>query len=131
MSDFRTDEALRSLLSLYEGVRIGRVRCHPSGYASVMLQVANPTSLVRLASCAENANVAFYIWSDSQGATEEGSEYDDGPWYELRAQADAPGTELPSAAEIFCSFMVHDLVRRGILDRSEGNARLAGWGWSE
>ena len=48
-----------ALLGLYEGVRIGRIRCHPSGSISVQFQVGLPASLVRLAHCAENANVAF------------------------------------------------------------------------
>jgi len=131
MSEFRAAEALRSLLGLYDGVRIGRVRCHESGSASVMLQVAQPTSLVRLAHCAENANVAFYVWSRFQGVTAEASGYDDGPWYELRAHADQPGTELLSTAQIFCGYMVHDLISHGMLDKSQGDRLLAGWGWSE
>jgi hypothetical protein len=128
MSNFTTAEALRTLLGLYEGVRIGRVRIHPSGAASVVLQVTHPTSLVRLARCAENANVAFYVWSNSQGVTEEGAEYDEGPWYELRAEANPPGSELPTTAQMFCADMVHDPVRRGILDQVQGNRLLAGWG---
>ena len=74
MDGFRSAEALRTLLQLYEGVRIGRVRCHPSAHSSVLLQVTDPTTLVRLARCAENANVAFYVWSDSQGVAEEAPE---------------------------------------------------------
>ena len=131
MSDFRTAEALRSLLALYEGVRIGRVRCHPSGSASVLLQVAQPASLVRLARCAENANVAFYVWSSFQGVTTEGSGYDDGPWYELRAHENPPGTDLPSTAQTFCGYMVHDLTSHGMLEESQGDRLLDGWGWSE
>ncbi len=128
MGGFRTAEALRTLLGLYEGVRIGRVRCHPSGSASVMLQVAHSTVLVRLARCAENANVALYVWSDSQGVAEDESE-SDGPWYELRAQANPPDMEAPSAAEMFCSCLAADLTSRGILEPSQGERLLEDWGW--
>lgn len=120
MDGFRSAEALRTLLQLYEGVRIGRVRCHPSAHSSVLLQVTDPTTLVRLARCAENANVAFYVWSDSQGVAEEAPE-SSGPWYELRAQADP--------VEMFCSCLVHDLTSRGTLEPLQGERLLAGWGW--
>jgi hypothetical protein len=131
MSDFRTADALRSLLDLYEGVRIGRVRCHPSGSASVQLQVAHPATLVRLARCAENANVAFLVWSDFQGIAADGSENDAGPWYELRAAGDDPGAEWPSTAQMFCSDLVHDLVRHGTLDQTQGTQLLVSWGWHD
>jgi hypothetical protein len=132
MSDFKTAEALRTLLGLYEGVRLGRIRCRPTGEVSVMLQVTDPRSLVRLAGCAENANVAFYVWPDSQGPTEEGTDFDEGPWYELRAQANPPGTDpTTTAAEMLCGHMTTDLVRRGVLDVSEANRLHLAWGGSE
>jgi hypothetical protein len=52
---------LRRLLGLYEGVIVDRVRLGPSGSASVSLRVSNLASLARLACCAQNANVTFFI----------------------------------------------------------------------
>ena len=41
---------------------------------------------------------------------------------ELRAeQADPPGLELPSIAQVFCGYMVHDLTSHGTLEESQGD----------
>ena len=131
MTNFKTAEALRDLLGRYDGIRVGRIRCHPSGSASVMLQATNPASLVRLASCAENANVGIYVWSNSQGPTEPWSWLPDSPWYEIRAIGDDPPMlDYPTTSENFCGRMMYDLVRHGVLDESEGNRLLASWGWA-
>jgi hypothetical protein len=93
-----------------------------------MFQAAHPAALVYLARCAENANVAFYVWSDSQGVAEKQRMVSGGPWYELRAQADPPGRGLPGAAQLFCECLVHDLTSRRILEPSQADRLLAGWG---
>jgi hypothetical protein len=131
MSNFKLTEAYRNLLGRYDGVRVGRIRCHPSGDDSVMFQATNPASLVRLASCAENANVSICVWSNSQGFIDQpGTEFDDSPWYNIRADGDPPDTDYPNTtSEGFCVRMLFDLVRIGALDQSEGDRLLASWGW--
>jgi hypothetical protein len=95
-----------------------------------MFQATNPASLVRLASCAENANVGICVWSNSQGPIDEpGTAFNDGPWYNIRAEGDPPGADYPNTSENFCARMMYDLVRNGALDESEGNRLLTSWGW--
>jgi len=124
---FQTENALRTLLNLYPEVLVGHIRCHPDGYASVKLQVYNTALLVRLAGCAENANVAFYVWSGPQAASDEGKGIDSHPWYELRAE-EYPGAELQSS-QLLCGRIVHDLSRHGLLESSRGEQLLKSWGW--
>jgi hypothetical protein len=126
------DETLRRVLPLFDGVRIGRIRAHSSGNVSVFIQVTEPRSLVRLASCAENANVAFYVWSDSQIRVEPNAIECEGPWFELRAQGDPPESQdMVPTAQMLCEFMIHDLCKRGILEKAEGDLMLARFGWGE
>jgi hypothetical protein len=132
MSNFKTAEAYRELLKRYDGIRVGKIRCHPSGNDSVWFQASNPASLDRLASCAQNANVSILVWSNSQGPPikEPGAEFDEGPWYEIRATEEPSGVDrYLSKSENFCGRLMYDLTRRGVVDESEGNRLMAIWGW--
>lgn len=128
MDTVAVDETLKRVLPLYEGVHIGQIRCHPSGDVSVFIQVTEPKSLVQLASCAENANVAFYVWSNSQVRAIER----EGPWFELRALGDPPeSVDMVPTAQMLCGFMIHDLCKRGMLEKAESDQLLARFGWGE
>lgn len=113
-------ETLRRLLGLYEGVRVARVRCgRPPAYPlSAIFQVAEPTLVNRFASFAENANVAFLVWSNGQVKGSEGET----PWYEWRVNPDSARSYTPRQ---LCAYMVSDLTKRGVLDQLEGDRLLA------
>jgi hypothetical protein len=120
MGDPLRNAALRRLLSLYEGVVVDRVWCHPSGSANIMLRISNPESLGRLANFAQNTNVAFLVWADAPGDS-----WAERVLYELRAEPDPEGTEYP-AVEHLCGNMIYDLVCRGMLDQAEAEKLLGG-----
>ena len=129
-----TAETLRRLLLMFQGVTVERLRTHPSGGASAMLRIANSASVARFACWADNTNVAFLIWGNSRGRTEEEWASPDRVRYELRADGgeliDAEGRSDPPlfSIHLFCSHMVHDLADRGLLDSAEANHLLGSWG---
>ena len=126
------EETLRYVLPMFEGVHFGRVRAHSSGNMSAFIQVTHPMSLVRLAACAENANVAFYVWSNSQIRTQPGTVEREGPWYELRAEGDPPGSEdTKYTAQMFCACLIQNLRKRGVLDNAECDRLLARFDWDD
>jgi hypothetical protein len=114
---------VRQLLELHDGVTVEFVTCHRSGSTNIMLRIADPWSLGRLAAEAENTNVAFIVWAGDNGPTDD--------WastvrFELRAAGDTEGTEW-SPLEQLCANMFHDLCRRGLLDPAEKERLFAPW----
>lgn len=121
MGDPELTGTVRRLLELYEGVTVDLVRCHPSGAANIVLRSTNVASLGRLASCAQNANLAFYVWADHPA-----KEWADRVRFELRAGPDPDGAEYPSV-EHLCVDMANQLVECARLDRAERDRLLGIW----
>jgi len=125
MTDSSVAEVLRELLSMYEGVRVARVRCGPHGYVSAIFHVEQPALLNRFASFAENANAGLLVWSNSEVKGSEGET----PWFEWRVNPQAAESEPSPAPLYLCAYMIRDLTERGVLDQPEGDRLLAKVGW--
>ena len=142
--DSETMAVFCRLLNLYDGVTIDNVRSHPSGSASVMLQIAETTTVARLAYHASDACMEFIIWPvGHNGPRPEGVEaypgysgckdWDEAKWasrirYNLRA---TPSTSEESGLSVvtFCVCMVEELASLKRLAREEANQLRRGWGF--
>jgi hypothetical protein len=129
-----TAETLRRLLLMFEGVTVDRLRTHPSGSATAILRIAHPASVARFACYARNTNVAFIVWGESWGKTEEEWASPERVRYELSSgggeiiDVDGPSDPPVFSIHLFCAHLVRDLAGRGRLDRAEANRLLGGWG---
>ena len=132
--DESTADTIRRLLMKFEGVSVERLKVRASGSASVTLRIAHPATIARFACWAQNANVAFHIWGESWGRSEEEWASPDRVRYELRADGNGVidsehrSDRYPNSIDMFCAHMVHDLADRGCLDSVEANRLLDGWG---
>lgn len=126
--DPATMETCRRLVGLYKGLTIERFRAHPTGSAHIVMRITEPSTVARLAHCAIHANVAFLVWADSRGSTEEEWASPERIRYELRAEV-GPAEEPQQAVVLLCVGMAEELASLGLLERSEVESLRKGWGF--
>ena len=124
MDHAETLASLHQLMQHYDGVVIDPL----SGRGRVVLRIADSGSLARLVYSAGAANLGVHVWTTSRGELDADRADIRYLRYDILIPEEKGGDgEPPSNLQIMCAYMVWDLARRGVLERSEANRMLAAW----